>query len=122
MGSSREIEAVQPSERLFSGQRTTKRPVIRYPDCMDHLEVLRDKVGKLRQEIAEIQSLNAEFRLTRASGADAQVAHSQRNERLQAIQFELVRLSDLGRRVISSEQMKEKHRSRLELVKQKQAS
>jgi hypothetical protein len=89
---------------------------------MDHLEVLRDKVGKLRQEIAEIRSLNAEFRLSRASGADAQVAHSQRNERLQAIQLELVRLSDLGRRVISSEQMKEKHRSRLELVKQKQAS
>jgi hypothetical protein len=89
---------------------------------MDHLEVLRDKVGKLRQEIAEIRSLNEEFRRSRANGADAQGAHAQRNERLQAIQLELVRLSDLGRRVISSEQMKEKHRSRLELVKQKQAS
>ncbi len=89
---------------------------------MDHLDVLRDKVGKLRQEIAEIRSLNEEFRRSRANGVDAQGAHAQRNERLQAIQLELVRLSDLGRRVISSEQMKEKHRSRLELVKQKQAS
>jgi len=35
---------------------------------------------------------------------------------------ELVQLADLGRRVVSTEQMKEKHRSRLHLVKQKRAS
>ena len=65
---------------------------------MDHLEVLREKVGKLRQEIADIRSLNEEFRRSGANEADAQGAHAQRNERLQAIQLELVRLSDLGRR------------------------
>jgi hypothetical protein len=47
------------------------------------------------------------------------------NERLQAIQHELgelVQLADLGRRVVLTEQMKEKHRSRLHLVTQKWAS
>jgi hypothetical protein len=89
---------------------------------MDHLEVLRDKIGRLREEIAEIQELNEQFRRDGGDGSDAQVAHGQRNERLQAIQQELVQLADLGRRVVSTEQMKEKHRSRLHLVKQKRAS
>ena len=40
----------------------------------------------------------------------------------QAIQQELAQLADLGRRVHSTEQMKEKHRSRLHLVKQERAS
>jgi hypothetical protein len=41
---------------------------------------------------------------------------------LQAIQHELVRLADLGRKVVSSEQMKEKHRTRLHLIQQKRVS
>ena len=89
---------------------------------MDHLLVLREKIGRLREEIAEIQTLNEQFRHDGGNGIDAQVAHGQRNERLQAIQHELVRLADLGRKVVSTEQMKEKHRSRMHLVKQKRAS
>ncbi len=82
---------------------------------MDHLGVLRDKIGRLRMEIAEIQSLNQQFRQDGGKGADAQIAHGQRNERLQAIQHELVKLADLGRRVVSTEQMKHP-------VKQRQAA
>ena len=89
---------------------------------MNHLTVLRDKIGRLREEIAEIQKLNEQFRRESWNGAEAQVAHGQRNERLQAIQQELVQLADLGRKVVSTEQMREKHRSRLHLVKQKRAS
>ena len=95
---------------------------ISYADDMDHLGVLRDKIGRLREEIADIQELNEQFRRDGSKGADAQVAHGQRTERLQAIQQELVQLADLGRRVVSTEQMKEKHRSRLHLVNQKRAS
>jgi hypothetical protein len=89
---------------------------------MDHLGVLRDKIGRLREEIAGIQELNEQFRRDGANGADVQAAHQQRNERLQAIQQELLQLADLGRRVVSTEQMKEKHRSRLHPVKQERAS
>jgi hypothetical protein len=89
---------------------------------MDHLLALRDKIGRLREEIADIQKLNEQFRRDGLDGADAQVAHGQRNERLQAIQHELVRLADLGRKVVSAEQMREKHRTRLHLVNQKRAS
>ena len=95
---------------------------ISYSDDMNHLTVLRDKIGRLREEIADIQVLNEQFRREGWNGAEAQVAHGQRNERLQAIQHELVRLADLGRKVVSTEQMRETHRSRLHLVKQKRAS
>ena|SRR5579864_3323188 len=95
---------------------------ISYSEHMDHLEVLRDKIGRLRAEIADIQELNQQFRRDGRKGADVQVAHGQRNERLQAIQHELVKLADLGLRVVSTEQMKEKHRSRLHLFAQKRAS
>jgi len=95
---------------------------VRYSDDMDHLGVLREKIGRLRAEIADIQALNEQFRRDGGNGADVQVAHGQRNERLQAIQSELVQLADLGRKVVSTEQMKEKHRSRLHPVTQKQAS
>ena len=95
---------------------------ISYSNDMDHLTVLRDKIGRLREEIADIQVLNEQFRREGWNGTEAQVAHGQRNERLQAIQLELVRLADLGRKVVSTEQMREKHRSRLHLVKQKRAS
>ena len=95
---------------------------MRYSGDMDHLGVLRDKIARLREEIAEIQELSQQFRREGGDGADLQVAHGQRNERLQAIQSELVQLADLGRKVVSTEQMKEKHRSRLHPVTQKRAS
>jgi|SRR5580658_1135990 hypothetical protein len=95
---------------------------VRYSEDMDHLGVLRDKIRRLRVEIAEIQKSNQQFRCEGGDGADVQVAHGQRNERLQAIQSELMQLADLGRRVVSTEQMKEKHRSRLHPVTQKRAS
>jgi hypothetical protein len=84
---------------------------------MDHLIVLREKIGSLRAEIAELQKLNEEYRRQGRNDTQAQVAHGQRHERLQAIQQELIQLADLGRRVRSVEQMKEEHRSRLHLVK-----
>lgn len=83
---------------------------------MDHLAVLRDKVGNLRAEIAQIQELNDQYRRQGRNEPQAQIAHGQRNERLQAIQQELTQLADLGRRVRSVEQMKEQHRLRLPLV------
>ena len=83
---------------------------------MDHLLVLRDKIGRLREEIAAIQNLNEQFRRDGVNGTEAQVAHGKRMERLQAIQQELVQLADLGRKVVSTDQMREKHRSRLHLV------
>jgi hypothetical protein len=89
-----------------------------YPDCMDHLVVLRERIGRLRMEIAEIQELNKQHRLQGRNSAEAQVAHVQRQERLQAIQQELVQLASLGPKVLSVEEMKERHRSRLLLVKQ----
>jgi hypothetical protein len=85
---------------------------------MDHLEVLREKIGRLRAEIAQIQELNALYRMQGGNDTDAQAAHCQRNERLQAIQQELAQLANLGHKVVSVEEMKEKHRSRLHLVKQ----
>lgn len=87
-----------------------------YSDDMDHLLVLRDKIARLREEIAEILNLNQQFCRNGVNGADAQVAQRKRMERLQAIQQELVQLSDLGRKVVSTEQMREKHRTRLHLV------
>ena len=89
-----------------------------YPSRMDHIEVLREKIGRLRVEIAQIQELNKQYRLQGRNGAEEQVAHGQRQERLQAIQQELAQLAALGRKVRSVEEMKEKHRSRLHLVKQ----
>ena len=84
---------------------------------MDHLEVLRGKIGDLRIEIAEIQRQNEEYRLHDGNGTEAQVAHGLRQERLQEIQQELTQLAGLGRKVLSVEEMKEKHRSRLHVAK-----
>jgi hypothetical protein len=72
-------------------------------------------------EIADIQELNQQFRRDGGNGADVQVAHGQRSERLQGIQHELVQLADLGR-IVSTEQMKEKHHPGLHPVKQKRAA
>ena len=84
---------------------------------MGHLEVLREKIGRLREEIAEIQELNKRFRLRHSNDIEAEVAHDQRQDRLEAIQQELTQLADLGRKVLSVEEVKVKHRSRLHLVK-----
>ena len=84
---------------------------------MDHLEVLREKIARLRSEIADIQKLNEKYRFGGQKCAEADIAYSHRQERLQEIQEELVQLPQLGRRTLSIEQMREKHRSRLHLVK-----
>jgi hypothetical protein len=89
-----------------------------YPYGMDHLEVLRAQIGRLRLEIAEIQRLNEQYRQEGGNETDAQVAHGQRHERLQAIQQELGQLATLGRKVRSIEEAKEQHRSRLDPMKQ----
>jgi len=88
-----------------------------YSRRMDHLAVLREKIGRLRAEIADLQELNDQYRRQGRHETQAQVAHGQRHERLQAIQQELAQLADLGRRVRSFEQMKEEQRSRLNLAK-----
>jgi len=89
---------------------------------MDHLEVLREKIARLRTEISVIRELNQEYRLRQVNGTEAQVAHGQRHERLQAIQQELAQVQDLGRRVLSIEKMKEKGRERVPAAKHAKAS
>ena len=89
---------------------------------MDHLGVLRDKIGRLRVEIASIQELNQQFRRDGGNGTGVQVAHGQRSDRLQGIQHELVQLADLGRRVVSTEELKEQPRFQLHPAKQKRAA
>ena len=84
---------------------------------MDHLAVLREKIGRLRAEIAELKGLNDQYRGQGHHEPEAQVAHGQRHERLRAIQQELAQLADLSRRVLSMEQRKAEHRSRLHVVK-----
>jgi hypothetical protein len=95
---------------------------MRYSNDMDHLEVLREKISRLRAEITRIQELNQEYRRRQWNETEAQVAHGQRHERLQVIQQELARVSDLGRRVISMEKSKEQNRARPHLVGQAKAS
>ena len=84
---------------------------------MDQLEVLREKIARLRSEIADIEELNERYRFRGQKGAEADIAHSHRQERLLGIQEELVQLSQLGHKTLSIEQMRERHRSRLHLVK-----
>ena len=85
---------------------------------MDHLTVLREKIGRFRDEIAHLQELNAQYRRAGTQGQNetkAQIAHGQRPERLEAIQQELAQIAGLGLR--SVEQMKDQHRSRPYLLK-----
>ena len=89
---------------------------------MDHLEVLREKIARLRAEIAAIQGSNREYRLREWVDTEAQVAHGERQERLLAIQQELAQVADLGRRVLTVEKMKERNRARVHLVEQEKAS
>ena len=80
--------------------------------------MLRDKIDRLRAEIAQLQELDDYYRCHGRNGmhAEAQFAHDQRLVRLQGIQQELAQLAGLGRRVLSVDQRKEEHRSRLHLV------
>jgi hypothetical protein len=84
---------------------------------MGHVEVLREKIGRLRVEIAQIQESNKQYRLQKGNEAEAQVAHGQRQERLQAIQQELAQLARLGRKPQLVKQVTKKDGSRLHLVK-----
>jgi hypothetical protein len=84
---------------------------------MGHVEVLREKIGRLRMEIAQIQESNKQYRLQKGNDAEAQVAHGQRQERLQAIQQELAQLARLGRKPQLVKQVTKKDGSRLHLVK-----
>jgi hypothetical protein len=90
---------------------------------MDYLGALRDKIGRLRVEIAHIQELNQQFRRDGGNGTGVQFAHGQRSERLLEIQHELVQLADLGRGVVLTEQINEKAQPlpRLHPVKRKAA-
>jgi hypothetical protein len=89
---------------------------------MDYLEMFRDKIGRLRGEIADIQELNQRFRRDGRHGGVLQAAHGQRSERLQAIQHELGQLADLGRRAISTEQVREGRHSQPHLIKREGAA
>jgi hypothetical protein len=95
---------------------------MRYSDDMNQVEVLREKIARLRAEIADIQRSNLDYRLREWNGTDAQVAHGRRQERLQAIQRELAQVSDLGRRIHSIDKMREEHRADPRIVKQEKAS
>lgn len=74
---------------------------------MDHVTLLRDKIARFREEIADIQELNARFPPASRNGTVAQVAHGRRQARLQAIQHQLIQLADLGRKVVSTERINE---------------
>jgi hypothetical protein len=89
---------------------------------MDHLRALRDKIRHFREEIAGIQESSGQFRRAVRNDAVAQAAHGWRRERLQAIQRQLMQLSDLSHRVVSTEKVKEKPHPRLRPFKQKPAA
>jgi hypothetical protein len=84
---------------------------------MDQIAVLREKIARLRSEIADIQALNDRYRFGVQHGAEAEIAHVQRQERLQDIQEELVQLSNLSHKALSIAQMRENHHSRLHPIK-----
>jgi hypothetical protein len=85
---------------------------------MDQLEALREKVVRLRAEIALIQESNERYRRHSRNDVEAQVAHGRRLERLLAIQAELAQLAIARSKVRSVEDMKERHRARLFVFKQ----
>jgi hypothetical protein len=103
------LGAIEPEAVLLS-----------YSEHMDHIGVLREKIGRLRMEIADIQELNQQFRCDDRSGAGDQIGRGQ--ERLQAIQHERLQLADFGRTAVSTEQTKEKHGSGQHPIKQKRAA
>ena len=96
----------------LANRRTDANAVqLSYPDFMDYLEVLREKIRRLRVEIAEIQRLNEQYRRQGGNEAEAEMAYRRRHERLQAIQQELAQLAAFGRKAPSGEEKTEQHRS-----------
>lgn len=102
---------------LFCLAALTLSLLDKHSDVMDHLSVLQEKIARLRTEIADLQGLNEKYRHGRNHEAGAQIAHRQRQERLEAIRQELVKVADLGRRVLSMEERKAEHLSRLHIGK-----
>ena len=111
---------MQDDSQGLSGIFPSRRMV--YPNHMDHLAVLQNKIVSLRAEIADIQAQNEEYRRQKGSRTADQVAHGQRHERLQNIQRELGRLAALGKSVVSLSQRREENRVRLEMMKHSKAS
>jgi hypothetical protein len=89
---------------------------------MDYLAVFRAKVSRFREEIADIQRLNQQFRRSGENGAAVQIAHGLRSERLQAIQHELGQLAHLGSRPISTGHTQEEQHSPTHIEKRKRAA
>jgi hypothetical protein len=114
-------EQIEFFRTLWASSARLPRKLV-YPNNMDHLEVLQEKIGNLRAEIAQIHELNQQYRLRKSNKTIDQVAHGQRHERLQDIQKELGRLAALGRSVVSISQVREKNRTRLQLIKNSRAS
>jgi hypothetical protein len=83
---------------------------------MNYLVGLRQKIRRLRVEIAEIQQLNEQYRRQGSNEADAQ-AHRKRHERLHAIQQELAQLAAFGRNAPSVEEKSEQDCSHLHFDK-----
>ena len=54
---------------------------------MNHVDVLREKIGRLRVEIAQIQEMNNEYRIQGRKDEAAQIAHGHRHERQFALSF-----------------------------------
>jgi hypothetical protein len=69
---------------------------------MDHVSVLKQKVGELRAEIAQIHMLNQQFRRETNHDAASEMADMRRQSRLQEIQRELARFSEFGKPGTSS--------------------
>ena len=84
---------------------------------MDHLSALKEKIVRLRTEIAKIQELNEQYRREKERDMVSQIAHTERHERLEQIKQELGRLAELGRALHSASQIRERSRpSGLHLV------
>jgi hypothetical protein len=95
---------------LADGQATEAEAFkMSYADPVDYVEILREKIRRLRVEIAEIRELNEQCRLQGEKAVDAEIAYQKRRERLQAIQQELAQIADFGRKVTSVEEMGGQH-------------
>ena len=89
---------------------------------MDHLRALRDKIRHFREEIAGIQESSGQLPRAVRNDAVVHAVHGWRRERLQAIQRQLLQLSDLSHSVVSTEKVKEKPHPRLRPLKRKPAA
>jgi hypothetical protein len=84
---------------------------------MDHIEALREKIARLRLEIADIHELNDRDRFRARHAPEVETARVQRQQRLAQIQEELIQLSKLNRKAVSTEQMRENLSLRLRTEK-----